>query len=1047
MRLPSLSTPSRRQNQTTIVVGLVILALWTAFAVSQAVHPLRDRNNVGTIDKRHDNLERRQMFGLPGLPVGIFGGGQPASVPHPGPPATDTTLPLAAPAAPNSQNGPLGLGGLLGQTIPTGVVQVVAPLAPILGEMGGPPASAVNPGNIVPSVVNVIPVQSLLPVGGVPVIPIAITDGQGSQTAVNDGLPNPIQSIVDVGGNVGSIIPSVLGGFTGISNPVASQAAGGLPVPVGAVTAALGNGDIITNIPPGLAGIVSSIVNGLPPTITAPAALFSPVPIGLSAPLVDPIISSLNNVQPISVVMPLSSALPVNLSGLNAPQLPGSLGNILASVTGAAGTIVTAVGQAAEVIPGSGSVASSASVTMDLTQGSMCTVVNIANGIPTFIVTPCSSTAPTPLQTTASQGSISTSPIAITTTASSVGPITSSAQPQDSNSGNVPLPPQTTAITSQVVPVTTTPVSVKPSAIMSAGGSDTTASSSAEASQNNSNGQPQNTRGAAQPPSQPQNPVSARPPANSPLPGSGSIVSQSGGAAPDPASTPAHAVTPFTTITVAGPPASPPAGAPSNGSGGQGAPPTPPSGGIFGVGEDQNPASGLYNAKHAQYLPPSHLQALRLAQVEDTHAQNVLMVGSAPLKRHQCNLHPAAWAGLVIIVKAVVIIIKTVTAFVVSQPTTAPDSGNPGSGSRNGNPSNVGPANSATTLCSSAKPSQPTSNGNGPGSGKPLAADPSTGSGNGPSNSAPPGTVVPKAAPDVSGWKLLGCFKDSPIRTLDCDPSNYFAGNMSNEKCVAHCSSKGFKLAGTEYGKECWCGNAFQIAERLPQEQCNEVCDGCPTEFCGGNWAVTVYSADGQAMNVPSDDDTSNGTGDGAGGTGNPETGNPSSPPQGNSPTKPPVTTTQTPSQDSTKPPAPTQQSSLAPARGQPTTGIPTSAKPIELSQADVLALLQSIINSLPKGSPSGGYGGGLGARGSGAGGNAAPGNGNGGLPDLGSLMGPGPVIPLAGLTEYGPGKRAVPSRSMKRSRIIGRALAGRDVLDCVEGADGNDEDCVGAKF
>ncbi|RNJ56516.1 hypothetical protein D7B24_007121 [Verticillium nonalfalfae] len=113
--------------------------------------------------------------------------------------------------------------------------------------------------------------------------------------------------------------------------------------------------------------------------------------------------------------------------------------------------------------------------------------------------------------------------------------------------------------------------------------------------------------------------------------------------------------------------------------------------------------------------------------------------------------------------------------------------------------------------------------------------------------------IAARVAPIAGGWSYLGCFNDNPQRTLDCDPRDYYAGNMSNEKCVAYCDSKGFKLAGTEYHRECWCGNVFQNAKRLPDMQCRMVCDGNPAELCGGSWALTVYSKDGTAVNRPAD--------------------------------------------------------------------------------------------------------------------------------------------------------------------------------------------------
>ncbi|KDN67732.1 putative WSC domain-containing protein [Colletotrichum sublineola] len=423
-----------------------------------------------------------------------------------------------------------------------------------------------------------------------------------------------------------------------------------------------------------------------------------------------------------------------------------------------------------------------------------------------------------------------------------------------------------------------------------------------------------------------------------------------------------------------------------------------------------------------------------------------------------------------------------------SSPTTSPTDPNSGSGSppANGSPTDGGPPNNGSGNGSNDGQGSPSSdnpssgygnspsaspatgnpnNGSGAGSGAPngngapgpsnpatTAAGGNGGAGSGNPNAGPgggtPSNAAPKAAPEVSGWTHLGCFKDSPIRTLDCDPSNYFAGSMSNEKCISHCASKGFRLAGTEYGKECWCGNAFQLAERIPQEQCNEVCDGRPTDICGGNWAVTVYSANGQALGVPSDDDTGNGGGSGNGSGNSSGSGSGSENTAGSGS---PSTTPAGPLASSTTPPQTLPQGQPSPApTGNTQPPLTPSASPSQppQQQIDVVSLIKSIINALPKGSLDGGYGSGLGARDSGASGsNGSRSPGSAGGPDAGAgglpAMGPGPVIPTGGLNGYGSQKRDVVSRSMKRSSIMERrAVAKSEGVESVGDTNGCGGNC-----
>ncbi|WYZ44016.1 hypothetical protein EsH8_VII_000452 [Colletotrichum jinshuiense] len=408
MRHSSPSGRSQRQSQTTVGIALVILALLTVFAVSQAAQPIQDGHHFDRLAKRNAGLEARQIFGLP---WGLFGGSQPTSSASPAQPVISTPLPAAAPATPNNQQqGPLG--GVIGQIIPPSIVQVVAPLTQVLGGVGAPAASVVGFGNVVSSVAKVVPVvaQSLLQPGNTPSIPAGTQNGQGPQSVVVGGLLSPVQSlvhsIIGVGGNAGSIAPTAVisilpaAGVPGSPSSPTPQVGGGLPLHLPDVTPALGNGiSVITNIPTELAGVIASainkapsVANGLPSAVDAIAAtlanpLPSLVPIAISVPPINPVMSNLDDIlQSVSVVLPLSSTIPVNLGGLSAPQLPGDLTGAVPSLLG---SIASAVGQVTAPISG-GAVASQAS---DLAfEGKLCTVVKIANDTPTFLAVPCSIT-------------------------------------------------------------------------------------------------------------------------------------------------------------------------------------------------------------------------------------------------------------------------------------------------------------------------------------------------------------------------------------------------------------------------------------------------------------------------------------------------------------------------------------------------------------------------------------------------------------------------------------------------------------------------------
>ena len=108
-------------------------------------------------------------------------------------------------------------------------------------------------------------------------------------------------------------------------------------------------------------------------------------------------------------------------------------------------------------------------------------------------------------------------------------------------------------------------------------------------------------------------------------------------------------------------------------------------------------------------------------------------------------------------------------------------------------------------------------------------------------------TATPGAAlPDVAGFKYAGCFKDASNRVLagEIRPN---LGRVTNTLCIDHCRSKGWALAGTEYGGQCYCGNELVGSQLQEESLCNMPCEGDEGETCGGGWSLSVYSADGSA--------------------------------------------------------------------------------------------------------------------------------------------------------------------------------------------------------
>ncbi|KAG7127574.1 WSC domain-containing protein like [Verticillium longisporum] len=99
----------------------------------------------------------------------------------------------------------------------------------------------------------------------------------------------------------------------------------------------------------------------------------------------------------------------------------------------------------------------------------------------------------------------------------------------------------------------------------------------------------------------------------------------------------------------------------------------------------------------------------------------------------------------------------------------------------------------------------------------------------------------PTRVPSVGGFVRVGCQTDNTgARALS--GATTAGDDMTLDKCAAFCSA--FTYFGTEYGRECWCGNALDsLSSPAPVEECNMRCAGNPLQFCGDGNRLELYRA------------------------------------------------------------------------------------------------------------------------------------------------------------------------------------------------------------
>ncbi|KIK68677.1 glycoside hydrolase family 71 protein [Collybiopsis luxurians FD-317 M1] len=109
-------------------------------------------------------------------------------------------------------------------------------------------------------------------------------------------------------------------------------------------------------------------------------------------------------------------------------------------------------------------------------------------------------------------------------------------------------------------------------------------------------------------------------------------------------------------------------------------------------------------------------------------------------------------------------------------------------------------------------------------------------------------TSTTNAAPSSTSpsFVSVGCVAEGTTGTRRALTGPSFTDKaMTPAKCQAFC--QGHAYAGTEYSTECYCGNSLQNngATGLVKDSsnCDAKCGGDSSQFCGGTWFLSVYSA------------------------------------------------------------------------------------------------------------------------------------------------------------------------------------------------------------
>ncbi|KAL2756276.1 hypothetical protein ACRALDRAFT_1063738 [Sodiomyces alcalophilus JCM 7366] len=108
-----------------------------------------------------------------------------------------------------------------------------------------------------------------------------------------------------------------------------------------------------------------------------------------------------------------------------------------------------------------------------------------------------------------------------------------------------------------------------------------------------------------------------------------------------------------------------------------------------------------------------------------------------------------------------------------------------------------------------------------------------------------PRQTTPHHPDSVGSYDWYGCQTEATgARALSA--ATFADDDMTLAACQAFCD--GYTYFGTEYARECYCGNHFNTGSQpAPVAECNMPCAGDPSQLCGAGNRLSVYAVGGAA--------------------------------------------------------------------------------------------------------------------------------------------------------------------------------------------------------
>ena len=100
---------------------------------------------------------------------------------------------------------------------------------------------------------------------------------------------------------------------------------------------------------------------------------------------------------------------------------------------------------------------------------------------------------------------------------------------------------------------------------------------------------------------------------------------------------------------------------------------------------------------------------------------------------------------------------------------------------------------------------------------------------------------MPEKAAGLDGWVYVGCSNDTKQTGRTLLGASTESSSMSWEVCQTFCNDRGYRFAGVEYYRECYCDNYIMNNPQWNQTHCEAPCTGAKNEMCGDAGKIMIF--------------------------------------------------------------------------------------------------------------------------------------------------------------------------------------------------------------